>query len=302
MRKPILISAAALILLAVSASGGTIILENGRKMSGEVRVTGDEVEMKTREGVVRIPRSRVKDVRQGVQQKEKKHEGRSRPMLRRKVTMDADGAGFEQVISRLRQATGAGFVLGPGVRSEDLPPVTMHVRKVTLKQVLDFLTDGSPLAYRTINRRAIRIGLERRMKRQELRIYDVRDRLYDRSDAGMRRRGGVRTQFGGSFGAPARSSVGGGGGRYGGRLSRGGRYGGYRGGGSGGGVGPPLAARAQSLAWLTTSLVHPQAWGAGRAGLIGEVGGGRYGGRRYGGYRGGARGGFGGSHRRGRRR
>ena len=243
MRRLILIAATMLGMSAASAAGATVTLQNGRQIAGNVKVQEKTVFVQTRRGVLRIPRSNVKDVRwqqPNVRQQQRRrsprnarrvtrgrkkarraegrrtrqqngdrtqNKGRDRraSVLQKKVTIHARGARLSEVVSRLRQSTGAGFVLGPAATSEELPTVTMHLEDATLKQALDELTRSTSLDYRPIDSRSIRIGHRNRMQQREVRIYDVRDQLYDRSDAAARtgRGGRINPQFGGGIGLRA---------------------------------------------------------------------------------------------------
>jgi len=353
MRRLILIAATMLGMSAASAAGATVTLQNGRQIAGNVKVQEKTVFVQTRRGVLRIPRSNVKDVRwqqPNVRQQQRRrsprnarrvtrgrkkarraegrrtrqqngdrtqNKGRDRraSVLQKKVTIHARGARLSEVVSRLRQSTGAGFVLGPAATSEELPTVTMHLEDATLKQALDELTRSTSLDYRPIDSRSIRIGHRNRMQQREVRIYDVRDQLYDRSDAAARagRGGRINPQFGGGIGTATGSSVGfgGGGGGFGGGgyggglggggFGGGGYGGGGYGGGMGGGVGQTQIMRARNLVFTIGAIVHPQSWDWGRMGVMGGAGGyggGGYGGGGYGGGIGG--GGYGGSYGGGR--
>ena len=257
--RALITSCAVLLLTAAWVPTGaaeTVVLKNGRRLRGRVTVNGHRVVVRNRRGTLRLRRGLVADVKKKKERqtsgREKRDTQQRRPVLQRRVTVHFQGAALDEVIDRLRAATGAGFALGPGVEPDRLPPVTMHLQDATLKRVLDFLVQGAPrLAYRPTDGGNIRLGLRRRLRRRSVRIYDVRDRLYDRSDVR------VRPQFGGA--------------RRGAR-GRAGRY--------GGGGGRPLRLRARSLAFLTARVVHPGSWNPRGIRVVGGRSG-RGGRRRY---------------------
>jgi hypothetical protein len=309
MRSMILGFTAALLLLAGAAAAETVILKNGRRLRGKVTVNRGRVIVRNRRGTLRLNRRLVAEVNGHKKNRRQdttgSKSGRSTtqedggnarpPVLQRKVTVHFQQAPLDDVLARLREATGAGFALGPGVDAHRLPPVTMHLEDATLKQVLDFLVQGSPrLAYRSVGEGNIRLGRRGSVRRRSVRVYDVKDRLRDRSDVGGGR-GAVQGQFGGGFRGGTGSNMGFGGGR-----------GGYGGRGAGGGYGRrggnvPLRVRAGSFALLTARVVRPQSWNWNRIRVVGGAGrrgrgaGGGFGGIGRGG---GAGRGFGGGRRR----
>ena len=285
------------------AAADTVILNEGRAIQGEVRLSSDSVMVTTDCGEVTLPSWRVALVIRGETAGRAtgpaarqnpysqpapagRNPGPARQavnvdhILKQTLSVDFDGAPFGDAVSYLQEVTGENFAVDPQLLGPDVEPVTLRLKDVTAAEALDAILEPRGLASRVDAGKIIRIGRPESLKRYVLHSYDVRDLLVNVSDRGP---GGTS----GTVGA-GRSDGGRDLGQWGTETGAGGGYVGGRGGGSGGGSGAgdegeTLADRAESLTTLIMLLVAPDSWSAG--GVIGgpqTTGGARgegYGGR-----------------------
>ncbi len=209
----------------------------------------------------------------------------SAPMLRAlnsTISVDFEEALLADAIDYLREITRANFAYRSSDLKADPTPLTLHLKDVTVRQVLDLLLEGGGLGW-TVERDVIRIRPKWQAAGLDSRVYDVRDLIISEEDRVGLRTPGLRerayTQAGGEglgqFGWEARGRVGlrvgsegYGGDRgyergYSGYRGGYGGYGGGRGYGRGGGGGAqwqPARERAYDLAVLVTQTVRPASW------------------------------------------
>jgi len=228
------------------------------------------------------------------------------------ITVAFDETPLTQVVDFLREVSGVNFTLIQQDVPADGAPITLHI-ETTLGQALDEICALVSGFGWKVKGPVVKIGNAERLKEYELRVYDIRDLLYNVEDKysgqgyggggrGYEGRGGVTGGFeetaGGGTYPQFRSNADEKGktegwvaGQWGGEESwgggstgYGGGYGGYGGGYGAGGYGETyeeaLRDRAESLAYLIATTVAPTTWVA-----VGGIGGAEesgYGGRSYG--------------------
>lgn len=270
--------AAALMLGSAGAAGNGVVLVSGVKIAGRVQLGARQVYVGTEHGMLSISRDRVAEVtvagaetvlrpvipppqepvrpageqpkvrlaaptRSSEQPKLSSAPGRASrsASLGSRIDVDFDETPLTDVMDFLRETTGVAFVY----RASDMPaeatPVTLRLKNVTARTVLNLALEGSGLTWRA-QKGFVRVLAADKTDRTELRVYDVRDLLGSEGDRGVP---GVST-----LAAPAAN----GGSDWEGGWEAGG------GGRQSGGAGPSCSDRAYALALLITQTVRPRSW------------------------------------------
>lgn len=218
--KYLWIGAMAVCGLATLAAADTVVLRDGARVKGEVRVGREHVEVSTATGTLSLPKRRVQsiardDEKASVRRPRKRAETASREepegepvaerepespeaaqagarpedgppavaeVLEQRIDIEFDGAPVSEVVDFLRQVTGANFVISRRVR-RNAEGVHLRLNDVTVRQVLDLLGDSHNLRYETRPGRILYVAQRGTGEGYVLRLYDVRDLLVSSEDA-----------------------------------------------------------------------------------------------------------------------
>ena len=351
----------AVLLVASTATADTVVLTNGKVLTGKVRIMDATVRIETKDGVLTIARNRIQTVAMGEEKpapakaqvpKKAVAEALAKPLaakveespkpveagataggpagpekvapapttpavaapkpasvekaLATKISVDFENVPLKDAFTHLQEITGLNISYKVSDLEKDPMPVTLHLKNVYLRQVLNLMLEARNLGW-SVRGDVIRIASKSESSALKTRHYDVRDLLVDTGERtgvraptlaerpgtigggaygqyGMGGYGGYSASFGpsgyGGQGTGYLQRPGGLGGGYGGYGAGG--YGGNAGyGGLGGGYGSPGGGesqwgRADALRVLIVSTVAPGSWEFG--GGIGGGGPGGYGG------------------------
>jgi len=279
-------AAACLGLLAFCLAGAgfadEIVTRSGTHIKGQVTSGGDRVTIKTEDGTLTLPASRVTRVVHmavpvdfsgrpqasrtraiqanggGVGLKGQAGSAALQAALERHIAVRFDETPLVDVLSYLQEIAGINFVYNAAEVQSANVLVTLHLENVTVRQVLDLAVGGSTLGWTVASGNVIRLGPHESIERYIVRTYDVRDLLQNVEDKQARRtltltetgtqetqNDSSNAQFGsdsGGLGFNSTDSTSGNGQGLGGTASE------------------SLPQRAFSLATLITSTVRPETW------------------------------------------
>jgi len=273
--------------LASAAFADEIVTTRGTRIKGQVTSGGDKVTIKTEDGTLTLPASRVsRVVLMGVPA-----DFSSKPQAYRTKAIQANGGGvglqgqadsagsaalqaalerhiavrFDEtpladVLSYLQEIAGINFVYNAAEVQSANVLVTLHLDNVTVRQVLNLIVGGSALGWTVASGNVVRLGPRESIERYIVRTYDVRDLLMNVEDKQARRTltltetGTQQTQNGTSDSSAQFGSDSGGLGFNSTDTTSG------NGQSFGGTASESLPQRAFSLATLITSTVRPDTW------------------------------------------
>lgn len=198
---PLLLTGFLLVGLAGGAGADTVILKSGARVRGEVSVSGGMVRVSNHDGthhlragrVARVIRSRGRfsSANPGSHDPKRSVRGGSHRVayrsgnsaairaIRRRISVDFDDTRRSAVVEYLGEITEANFSYDPSVLDAH-PPVTMHLRDVSVGRVLNLLVEGRDLSW-GVKDNIIRIR-EGSVSALHVRVYDVRDLLLNVED------------------------------------------------------------------------------------------------------------------------
>jgi len=302
MNRSVWVGVFVLAFLGGIALADTVVLRSGKEIEGQVKTFSNGVHVSTENGTVTIPTWRVARVTRDNPGTTDEHgrdaapqEVRAIPaesafavlkrsvgsaalgaieMLERSISVDFVETPLRDALSYVQEVTGGNFSVGPAVDEPSVEPVTLRLKDVKVRELLKVMLEPAGLDFCVSEGGVIRIDKAGKLDRYSLRVYDVRDLLYDVSDKaprGRREAGQARQDGGGYAEGYTAGQWGTDESWYGGTAEVG--YG-----GTGGGRErevESLRDRADSLRLLIMATVAPETWAAG--GVIGgpETDGGR---------------------------
>jgi len=301
MPKRFLIAVCILSGLVGPAWADTVVLRDGTRLSGDVRVGRDRVTVGSRNGILTLPSWRVVQVMgpREIAVPQPAPQAVSPPavaapeptpgpaawrpgppavaeVLARKMTVNFDGVPVQEVMEYIRELTGVNMALAADVRTAQVP-VYLNVRDVPLSTILEETLEPNNLACTIRPGEILYVGRRGTLK-PAMRIYHATDLLLSVED----RIGGIGPTLGGGSQSQGSSSQRGAtdsgrsapqysSGSPGAQLSAGGAQG--RGGAQAAGF-STLTARAENLILLIKNACGAGTWAdAYSSGLIDTAGG-----------------------------
>jgi len=294
MNRSVWVGVFVLVFLGGVALADTVVLRSGKEIEGQVKTSSDSVRISTENGTVTIPTWRVARVTRDNPGTVDEHGRGAAPqgvhaiptrsvfaaprrrvspavleaveMLERNISVDFAETSLRDALSYVQEATGGNFSVGSVVDEPSVEPVTLRLKDVKVHQLLKVMLEPAGLAFCVSEGGVIRIDRAAKLDRYSLRVYDVRDLLYNVSDktpGGREGTGEARQEEGGYGWDSLAGQWGDDESWYGGTAEVG--YG-DTGEGRDRGI-ENLRDRADSLRLLIMATVAPETWAAG--GVIG---------------------------------
>lgn len=285
-RFPLLVLCGVLVFLFCGrARADVVVLDNGTTITGKAQITSRAVRIETHTGVLTVPLWRVVRASAGsvgarspqaarepetgatpptpagakAQAEPKMTAGdgvlRALDALESRISVSFTDVPLAEAITYLQEVTGANVSYRMSDLEADDTPVTLNLRDVKVRQVLDLLLEERGLAW-SVREDIIRIRPGTESQELTMRVYDVRDLLADDEDRLASRTATARetTSRSGDENGLGQSAS-----DYGSSSSSfSATYGTT--GVAGATTLPSVSERAYSLAVLITETVRPESW------------------------------------------
>lgn len=200
--------------VCAAVCGDTVVLIGGDVLQGRAMVRGDCVLVSSDTGTVTMPSWRVRRIYRagtakggslggnprGERRAPVRHgnPGRNTPaiesplrktekMLDKKISVDFQDQPLSEVVACLQELGDANIAVSTDVDDATVPTVTLRLKDVKLRTVLDVILDDRDLGYSVSKGGVVRIGKCEKIVRYVRRVHDIRDLLFNISDRAARR-------------------------------------------------------------------------------------------------------------------